>query len=287
MNKMADSLYYSTRDFRDIILAELAKLEYGLREHTVNAAAVAQVRSVSASAPSSASGPAQDSAKLLAEANARIDELDVYVSELEGRNVKLEDASSAASIAHQAEVKKLRKENMELQGLMKQNKQVDELESQLEAAQRQIRALTQENIGLKNTLDLNDKYAAQDKQAYTELKQKYAALENTYNESLKVVAKPVDAPKAEEPKKEVKKVVKPEPEPEPEEEQEEEEAEEGEDGEDGEDGEEQQEEEGEEPVEFEYKGKTYYLSSDNEVYEEQEDGLVQVGTWNGKKILFQ
>ena len=62
----------------------------------------------------------------------------------------------------------------------------------------------------------------------------------------------------------------PSPEPEPEEEEEAQE----------------EEEEGEEPVEFEYKGKTYYLSSDNDVYEDQEGEFVQVGTWNGKKIIF-
>ena len=293
MNKMADSLYYSTRDFRDIILAELAKLEYGLREHSVNAAAVAQVRSASVSA--SSSGSAQDSAKQVAEANARIDELEVH-------NAELEEAASAMSIAHQAEVKKLRKENVELQGLVKQNKRADELEAQLEEAQRQIRTLSQENIAQRNTLDLNDKYAAQDKKAYADLLEKYTVMETAYIESRNAKAKvesasasapspsPNPSPEPVEQKKEVKKVTKPVsasasapspapiPEAEPEEEQEEEE--------EAEEEAQEEEEEGEEPVEFEYKGKTYYLSSDNDVYQDEEGEFVQVGTWNGKKIIF-
>ncbi len=263
---MAGLIDFSLRDLRDKFLADLAKTECELREHLVNTMAVAQVRSsAGAGSGTSASTDASDA--------------------LQSRIKELEDAATTSSIAHQAELKKLRKENVELQSLVKQNKQVDELEVQLEAAHRQIRAVTQENLALTqanitlmNQADLNDKYAQQDKKSYADLLAQFKTLEVSYNELKKSAVKPEAKAevKAEEPKKEVKKVVKPEPEPEPEPEEEEEQEEEAE-----------EEEEGEEPVEFEYKGKTYYLSSDNDVYEEQEGEFVQVGTWNGKKILFQ
>jgi hypothetical protein len=283
MNKMAGLIDFSLRDLRDKFLADLAKTECELREHLVNTMAVAQVRAGSGVAASAGAGSGSVSS---ADASAA----------LQSRIKELEDATAAASIPHQAELKKLRKENVELQGLVKQNKQVDELEAQLEAAHRQIRAVTQENIALTqankelmNSADLNDKYAQQDKKSYEDLLAKFKVLETSYNElkksgakaEAKEVTNETTKPevKAEEPKKEVKKVVKPVPEPEPEEEEQEEEAENGE--------EEEEEEEGEEPVEFEYKGKTYFLSSDNDVYQEQDGEYVQVGTWNGKKILFQ
>jgi uncharacterized protein (DUF885 family) len=267
MNKMAGLIDFSLRDLRDKFLADLAKTECELREHLVNTMAVAQVRAGSGSASSTDNS-----------------------TSLQSRIKELEDAATAASIAHQAELKKLRKENVELQGRIKENKDVDDLEARLEAAHRQIRAVTQENlaltqanIDLMNSADLNDKYAQQDKKSYEDLLAKFKALEASYNElkksAVKLEAKEMTKPevKAEESKKEVKKVVKPEPEEEEEvEEEQEEEAENGE-----------EEEEGEEPVEFEYKGKTYFLSSDNDVYQEQDGEYVQVGTWNGKKILFQ
>ncbi len=267
---MAGLIDFSLRDLRDKFLADLAKTECELREHLVNTMAVAQVRASSAGSGSASSTDASTA--------------------LQSRIKELEDAATAASIAHQAELKKLRKENVELQGRIKENKDVDDLEARLEAAHRQIRAVTQENlaltqanIDLMNSADLNDKYAQQDKKSYEDLLAQFKTLETSYNELKKsgakaeVKAEAKAEVKPEEPKKEVKKVVKPEPEPEEEEEQEEAE-EEAEDGE--------EEEEGEEPVEFEYKGKTYFLSSDNDVYQEQDGEYVQVGTWNGKKILF-
>ncbi len=268
---MAGLIDFSLRDLRDKFLADLAKTECELREHLVNTMAVAQVRS-SASAGASAGASSNNEAD----------------ASLQSRIKELEDAATAASIAHQAELKKLRKENVELQGRIKENKQVDELEAQLEEANCYIRGLKQEKILLENIIAMNDKYAQQDKKTYEDILAQFKTLETSYNElkksavkaeakvEAKEQAKP-EAAKPEEPKKEVKKVVKPEPEPE-EEEQEEETAEEEEA--------EEAEEEGEEPVEFEYKGKTYYLSSDNDVYEEQEGEFVQVGTWNGKKIIF-
>jgi len=272
---MAGLIDFSLRDLRDKFLADLAKTECELREHLVNTMAVAQVRSSASAGSGSGSASSTDAS-----------------AALQSRIKELEDAATAASIAHQAELKKLRKENVELQGLVKQNKQVDELEAQLEAAHRQIRAVTQENIALTqankelmNSADLNDKYAQQDKKSYEDLLAKFKALEVSYNELKKSAVKAEaraevkETIKPEEPKKEVKKVVKPEPEPEPEEEEEVEEEQEEEE-------EAQEEEEGEEPVEFEYKGKTYFLSSDNDVYQEQDGEYVQVGTWNGKKIIF-
>lgn len=261
---MAGLIDFSLRDLRDKFLADLSKTECELREHLVNTMAVAQVRAGAGSATSGSTDPN---------------------TSLQARIKELENAAIATSIAHEMELKKLRKENVELQGLVKQNKQVDELEGQLEEAHRQIRGLKQENILLENTIATNNKYAQQDKKSYEDLLAKFKTLEVSYselkksmvkaeaNETVKAQAKP------EEPKKEVKKVVKPAPEPEPEPEEEEEEQEEAEE-------EAEEEEDGEEPVEFEYKGKTYFLSSDNDVYQEQDGEYIQVGTWNGKKILF-
>ena len=264
MYKMASLIDFSFRDLRDKFLADLSKAECEVREHLVNATAVIQVRTA---VPVSASA---------VPASANADE----IAALEKKLHEQENAHTAVVMSLEKDMKKLRKENVELQGKLTDTAAVDKLEADLEAAHRQIRTLTQENLVLRNSMDMNDKYAVQDKKTYAELEakykvlqEKYAQLENSYSEKSKEVA-PV---KVEEPKKEVKKVEKRQPEPEPEEEEVEEEAEE----------EVEEEEEGEEPVEFEYKGKTYNLSSDNDLYQMENDEFVQVGTWNGKKILFQ
>ena len=51
---MADQLHFNIRDFRDILLAEIAKLEHGVREQIVNSGAVSAQRGASASASSTA-----------------------------------------------------------------------------------------------------------------------------------------------------------------------------------------------------------------------------------------
>jgi myosin heavy subunit len=53
--------------------------------------------------------------------------------------------------------------------------------------------------------------------------------------------------------------------------------------------EEEVEEAEEEPelTEFIFKGKTYYLDEENAVFQSTDEGYEQVGTWNGKKILFE
>jgi ribosome-binding ATPase YchF (GTP1/OBG family) len=51
--------------------------------------------------------------------------------------------------------------------------------------------------------------------------------------------------------------------------------------------EEAEEEADPELTEFQYKGKIYFLDNDNNVFEETDEGYEQVGTWNGKKILFE
>jgi hypothetical protein len=40
-------------------------------------------------------------------------------------------------------------------------------------------------------------------------------------------------------------------------------------------------------TEFVFKGKTYFLDEENNVFQETDDGYEQVGKWNGKKILFE
>jgi len=47
------------------------------------------------------------------------------------------------------------------------------------------------------------------------------------------------------------------------------------------------EEEEPELTEFIFKGKTYYLDEENAVFQSTDEGYEQVGTWNGKKILFE
>ncbi len=271
---MASLIDFSFRDLRDKFLADLSKAECEVREHLVNASAVIQVR---AAVPVSAS-VVQGSTNAIVVSASTTDEIAALEKKLQDQ----ENAHTATVMTLEKDMKKLRKENVELQGKLADTGAVDKLEADLEAAHRQIRTLTQENIVLRNSQVLNDKYADQDKKLYAELEAKYKALEEkyakleiSYSEKQKEVA-PTPAPsKVEEPKKEVKKVENPQHQPEPEEEEVEEEAEE------------EAEEEGEEPVEFEYKGKTYYLSSDNDVYQMENDEFVQVGTWNGKKILFQ
>ena len=262
---MASLIDFSFRDLRDKFLADLSKAECEVREHLVNATAVIQVRTA---VPVSASA---------VPASANADE----IAALETKITAQEKEYTSEIMYLQNENKKLRKENVELQVRLKDTAAVDKLEADLEAAHRQNRTLAQENLVLRNSMDMNDKYAAQDKKLYAELEAKYKALQEKYTQleqSIGEKQKEIAPVKTEEPKKEVKKVEKRQPEPEPEEEEVEEEAEEEEAAD---------EEEGEEPVEFEYKGKTYYLSSDNDVYQMENDEFVQVGTWNGKKILFQ
>ena len=338
--KMADQLHYSIRDFRDILLAELTKLEFGAREHHVNTSAVAATRSAQVS--------------VSAQVQAQVQE---------------------HNHEHERENKKLRKEIAELTEQIKTHEKnsknhtiVDELEVNVERLTAQVKRLLQENMALENLVqsaeeekgaykklvaDYNKlvevhkvqtvEYESNKKYIY-ELEAKKAALEKE-NADLKVV--PAQAPNpvpvkpvAVESKtvthpllgKIQEQVPAPAPAPMQEETEEDEEA----DAEEGVDPsslpnfkhkgviykrdtdntlysetdegweivgtwdeasksivvetasvEEEAEEEDPELTEFIFKGKTYYLDEENAVFQSTEEGYEQVGTWNGKKILFE
>jgi hypothetical protein len=331
--KMADQLHYSIRDFRDILLAELTKLEFGAREHLVNTSAVAVTRSAVAQVP-----------------------VQEHNHEHERENKKLRK-----EIAELTEQIKTHEKNS------KNHTIVDELEVNVERLTAQVKRLLQENMALENVVksaeeekgvykklvaDYNKlvevhkvqttEYEANKKYIY-ELEVKKAALEKE-NADLKVV--PVQAPNPVPVKSvavESKTVTHPllgkiqeqvpAPTPTPMQEETEEEAEEGVDPSslpnfkhkgvvykrdadntlysETEEGweivgtwdeasksivvetasveEEAEEVEEEEPelTEFIFKGKTYYLDEENAVFQSTDEGYEQVGTWNGKKILFE
>ena len=313
---MADQLHFNIRDFRDILLAEIAKLEHGVRETIVNnGAVIAQRTSVNASTD-----------------------------------------ADALRLNHEREVKKLRKEIADLNEQLEtcQQKSVDKglvanLEAEVEKLNRTIKKMGQEQIASENhykseiarleseskvlqtTAEANHKSALEEKgradaleKAYAELQKKCAELEAKQAEP-KTVAHPLLGKIQEQPPIVTKK-----------EELDDEEEEEAEgvdpdslpdfkhkgviykkdadgtlykDSEEGwelvgrwdektktiiiqeiEEEEEVAEEEDDDEnnlTEFVFKGKTYFLDEENNVFQETDDGYEQVGKWNGKKILLE
>lgn len=326
---MADQLHFNIRDFRDILLAEIAKLEHGVRETIVNNGAVSAQR-----------------AGANAGASANI--------------VTSTSDTDALTLKHEREVKKLRKEIADLSEQLETCQQksvdkglVDNLETEVEKLNRAIKKMVQEQIASENyyksdiarlesetkvlqaTADVNHKSALEEKaradaleKSYADLQKKYAELELkalTQPAEPKTVAHPLLGKIQEQPPIVTKK-----------EELDEEEEEEADgvdpdslpdfkhkgviykkdaDGtlyKDSEEGwelvgqwnektksiitqeieEEEAEEEAEEDdennlTEFVFKGKTYFLDEENNVFQETDDGYEQVGKWNGKKILFE
>jgi hypothetical protein len=317
---MADQLHFNIRDFRDILLAEIAKLEHGVRETIVNNGAVSAQRA--------------------------------------GTIVSAGADTDALTLKHEREVKKLRKEIADLNEQLEtcQQKSVDKglvanLETEVEKLNRAIKKMVQEQIASENhyksevarlegeskvlqaTAEANHKSALEEKgradaleKAYAELQKKCAELEATAAQAVpKTVAHPLLGKIQEQPPIVTKKE-------ELDEEEEEADAEsEGIDPDslpdfkhkgviykkdadgtlykDSEEGwelvgqwdektktiiiqeieEEAEAEEDDENnlTEFVFKGKTYFLDEENNVFQETDDGYEQVGKWNGKKILLE
>ena len=312
---MADQLHFNIRDFRDILLAEIAKLEHGVREQIVNSGAVSAQRSSSTSTSASA---------------------------------------NVAEIQHERELKKLRKEVADLTEQLAtcQKKSTDkdlvaELEAEVEKLNRtlkknvqehiaaeqhyknEIARLQMENTTLQTSSDMNHKQSLQYHMENEALKKKNEELEAKLSQAetqSKTVAHPLLGKIQEQPPiVNVKEEL---------DEEEEEGSEEGvdpeslpnfkhkgvvykkdtdgtlyKDSEDGwelvgrwdegsksivlqeieDEGEEEDEEAEEENnlTEFVYKGKTYFLDEENNVFQETDDGYEQVGKYNGKKIILE
>jgi hypothetical protein len=301
------------------LLAEIAKLEHGVRETIVNNGAVSAQRT-------SANAGAND---------------------------------DALTLKHEREMKKLRKEIADLNEQLEtcQQKSVDKslvanLEADVEKLNRTIKKMGQEQIASENhykneiarlegeskvlqaTAEANHKSALEEKgrtdaleKAYAELQKKCAELEvkTVAAAEPKTVAHPLLGKIQEQPPIVTKKE-------ELDDEEEDEAEEEGVDPDslpdfkhkgviykkdadgtlykDSEEGwelvgrwdektksiviqeieeEEEAEEEDDENnlTEFVFKGKTYFLDEENNVFQETDDGYEQVGKWNGKKILLE
>jgi hypothetical protein len=313
---MADQLHFNIRDFRDILLAEIAKLEHGVRETIVNNGAVSAQR---------ASTTANDDTLTLK-----------HEREVKKLRKEITDLNEQLETCQQKSVDK---------GL------IDNLESEVEKLNRAIKKMVQEQIASENhykseitrlegeskvlhaTAEANHKSALEEKgradaleKAYAELQKKCAELEAkpVAQAEPKTVAHPLLGKIQEQPPIVTKK----------EELDDDDEEAEGVDPDslpdfkhkgviykkdadgtlykDSEEGwelvgqwdektksiiiqeiEEEAEEEAEEEddennlTEFVFKGKTYFLDEENNVFQETDDGYEQVGKWNGKKILFE
>lgn len=322
---MADQLHYSIRDFRDILLAELTKLEFGAREHHVNTSAVASVRSASLQVPVQAPVQVQEH-----------------------------------NHEHERENKKLRKEIAELTEQIKTHEKnsknstiVSDLESTVESLNRQLKKVEQDNLALQHAVKSASNEALAKDAKIHELGAELAAERVTVLKlqlELKgaMVQVPVQAPvqvqvpvQAPAPLKTVTHPLLGKiQEPVAVEAKEKEEVEADEESEEGidpsslpnfkhkgvtykrdtdntlyseteegweivgtwdektksivvetasveDEAEAEAEEEDPELTEFIFKGKTYYLDEENAVFQSTDEGYEQVGTWNGKKILFE
>jgi hypothetical protein len=312
---MADQLHFNIRDFRDILLAEIAKLEHGVRETIVNNGAVSAQR---------ASTTANDDTLTLK-----------HEREVKKLRKEITDLNEQLETCQQKSVDK---------GL------IDNLESEVEKLNRAIKKMVQEQIASENhykseitrlegeskvlhaTAEANHKSALEEKgradaleKAYAELQKKCAELEAkpVAQAEPKTVAHPLLGKIQEQPPIVTKK----------EELDDDDEEAEGvdpdslpdfkhkgviykkdadgtlyKDSEEGwelvgqwdektksiiiqeiEEEEEAAEEEDDENnlTEFVFKGKTYFLDEENNVFQETDDGYEQVGKWNGKKILLE
>jgi peptidoglycan hydrolase CwlO-like protein len=112
---MADQLHFNIRDFRDILLAEIAKLEHGVRETIVNNGAVSAQR---------ASAAANDDALTLK-----------HEREVKKLRKEIADLNEQLETCQQKSVDK---------GL------VSNLESEVEKLNRAIKKMVQEQIASEN-----------------------------------------------------------------------------------------------------------------------------------------
>ena len=316
---MADHLHYSTREFRDILLAELSKLEYGIREHLFNAKGLAQAQ-VPALAQAHQDEPKHDH---------EVKKLRKELAEYKELNDKLTQAASNSTIVNDLE-KQVEELNRQLKKAQQENKALQSTcisKAEYDAAKAEIKNIELGYVELNRELEQAKSDNKLLKTSYSEAQGRIKELEKE-NEGLKEELEVVKKLTAEKAKVENKNIIVAEPEEEEEVEEEEEETDpatfpslkhkgkvykqapdntlylETEEGweevgiwdpktktivEAEVEEEEEAEAEEEEPnfTEFQYKGKIYFLDEENNVYKETEEGYEEVGKWNGKKILFE
>ena len=306
---MADQLHFNIRDFRDILLAEIAKLEHGVREQIVNSGAVSAQRIGTGATVSTAEIQHERELKKLRKEVADLTE------QLAICQKKSTDKDLVAEL--ETEVEKLNR-------TLKKN--VQEHIAAEQHYKNEIARLQMENATLQTSSDMNHKQSLQYHMENETLKKKNEELVSALAQAQaepKTVAHPLLGKIQEQPPiVNVKEEL---------DEEEEEGSEEGVDPEslpnfkhkgvvykkdtdgtlykDSEDGWElvgrwdegsksivlqEIEDEGEAEddeennlTEFVYKGKTYFLDEENNVFQETDDGYEQVGKWNGKKILLE
>lgn len=307
---MADQLHFNIRDFRDILLAEIAKLEHGVREQIVNSGAVSAQRGAVLSV------------------NGGVGEIQ-HEREVKKLRKEIADLTEQLAECQQKSVDKGLVANLEAE-VEKLNRTIKKVGQEHIAAENhyrnEIARLESENKILQVTAEANHKSAIEEKGRSEALEKKCADLQKKCAE-LEAVPKTVTHPllgKIQEQPPIVKEEL--------DEEEDEEDAEEGVDPDslpdfkhkgviykkdadgtlykDSEEGwelvgrwdektksiviqeieEEAEEEDADDEnnlTEFVFKGKTYFLDEENNVFQETDDGYEQVGKWNGKKIILE
>jgi hypothetical protein len=314
---MADQLHFNIRDFRDILLAEIAKLEHGVRETIVNNGAVSAQRASAAANDDALTLKHEREVKKLRKEIADLNE------QLETCQQKSVDKGLVSNL--ESEVEKLNRaiKKMVQEQIASENHYKSEI-ARLEGESKVLQATAEANH--KSTLEEKGRADALEK-AYAELQKKCTELEAkpVAQAEPKTVSHPLLGKIQEQPPIVTKK----------EELDDEEEADaesEGvdpdslpdfkhkgviykkdtdgtlyKDSEEGwelvgrwdektksiiiqeieEEAAEEEEEDENNLTEFVFKGKTYFLDEENNVFQETDDGYEQVGKWNGKKILFE
>jgi hypothetical protein len=315
---MADQLHFNIRDFRDILLAELAKLEHGVRETIVNNGAVSAQRGGLSPSTIEHERELKKLRKELAEYKELNEKLSQTVSnttivndlekQVEELNRQLKKAQHENKALQSTCISKADYEKMENKCNELNNTQIllnltnESLKASCSDAQGRIKALEKENAELKEELEIVKKLTSESVKAGNKNVVIASAVEAEAEEEEEIEEEEAEEeldPSTLPDLKHKGKVYKKSPDNtlylETEEGWEEvgkwdaatktiiEEAEEAE----AEAEEEEEEEADPELTEFQYKGKIYFLDNDNNVFEETDEGYEQVGTWNGKKILFE
>jgi hypothetical protein len=313
---MADQLHFNIRDFRDILLAEIAKLEHGVRETIVNNGAVSAQRA----------GSNDDALTLKHEREVKKlrKEIADLNEQLETCQQKSVDKGLVANL--EADVEKLNRaiKKMGQEQIASENHYKSEI-ARLEGESKVLQATAEANH--KSALEEKGRADALEK-AYVELQKKYVDLESKASSVAaepKTVSHPLLGKIQEQPP-----IVTKKEELDEEEESEEEgvdpdslpdfkhkgviykkdadgtlykDSEEGwelvgqwdektksiiiQEIEEEEEAAEEEEDDENNLTEFVFKGKTYFLDEENNVFQETDDGYEQVGKWNGKKILLE
>lgn len=313
---MADQLHFNIRDFRDILLAEIAKLEHGVREQIVNSGAVSAQRSTSVSTAEiqherelkklrkevadlteqlATCQKKSTDKDLVAELEAEVEKLNRtikknaqeyivaeqhYKSEL----IKLRMEYNALEVSSDMNYKQLLQSYVENEArneaLKKKN---EELEAKLAQVQAEPKTVSHPLLGkiqeqppivnVKEELDEEEEEGSEegvDPESLPNFKHKGVVYKKDTDGTLykdsddgwELVGRWDEGSKS---------IVLQEIEDEGEAEAEAE----------AEDDEENN------LTEFVYKGKTYFLDEENNVFQETDDGYEQVGKYNGKKIILE